>query len=215
MVVPPVSARFIFYYSIMCAENSVHFCRSCAGHLFHFSIPFSYIPHCFVSLIRGWLIRLGYVKARSFSGLASRNSWTPLIPRSITSTGCSLFIGLLRHRRAALSSLSLSFLYRCCRLARMSTVMWCQNFLTLIIGFRSVRLGKSRIKTFWSRPFLSCHRFRSCLSSLYIFSSVHCSVSVIDVSGISKYSPTYSGSVHSLFENRVNASFESMYPAWP
>ena len=56
-------------------------------------------------------------------------------------------------------------------------------------------------------------RFSFC--SYHLFSSILCSVSVIDDGGISKHSPTSVGSIHSLVEYRTNASLDKMYLEWP
>ena len=50
----------------------------------------------------------------------------------------------------------------------------------------------------------------SLLFFYYLFFSVCCSVSVIVIVGVLQYSPTSSGSLHSLLEKRVKASFDRM-----
>ena len=56
-------------------------------------------------------------------------------------------------------------------------------------------------------------RFSFCISRL--FSSVLCSISVIDDGEISNSSPTFAGSIHYFVEYRENASLDKMYPEWP
>ena len=122
------------------------------------------------------------MRARYLSGLAKRKICTSLIPISMNSTGCILFVGLFRQINAASILWYLSFQYRRCRFARMSTRGVVPNPL---VARPPLSEWNSGLKTSSKKLLEPFSMFLvSPFFTFHLFSLVICSVSVIAVAGI-------------------------------